>query len=487
MNEMDILHTEMETTDFPLGSDEFSARSDEIQPNFSESGTDTETHEDGVSTAAWSGENETIFSQSGTDAEIEKDDIKKAERSGEIQSKISESDENANFDKERALQPGWSGENETIFSQSGTDAEIERDDIKKAERSGEIQSKNSESDTTEKSVKPSRKRRTKSTAEDSSEEAILLPEETKTEKRRTRRKSGTTVLSVEGDQSVGAETMESRNDLLDLVESMKGKKILTGILEGVERPESNPSLTLAVLYHGDFKILIPAELMLNPPEESSGHSREELMHYNISKRLGAEIDFIVKGIDEEAGIAAASRLEAMDLKRRHYYFGKDRTGGDILYEGLCAEARIVSVIRAGIFVDLFGLEIYIPLRECSYQRLFDASTQFAPGQRTTVKILSIDRSDRDHIKVRASVKQASPNPYEKALKKYGIGNRYVGTVSMVDTNGVFVAMDGGIDCLCSYPRRGRPPVGARVTVRVLGINYEKNRMWGAIVHVTMPR
>ena len=70
MSEMDILHTEMETTDFPLGSDVLSARSDEIQPNFSESGTDTETHEDGVSTAAWSGENQTIFSQSGTDAEL---------------------------------------------------------------------------------------------------------------------------------------------------------------------------------------------------------------------------------------------------------------------------------------------------------------------------------------------------------------------------------------------------------------------------------
>lgn len=61
---------------------------------------------------------------------------------------------------------------------------------------------------------------------------------------------------------------------------------------------------------------------------------------------------------------------------------------------------------------------------------------------------------RNNIKVTASVKQASENPYEKALRKYSIGNRYVGTVSMVDTNGVFVALDSGIDCLCSYPKRG---------------------------------
>ncbi len=80
------------------------------------------------------------------------------------------------------------------------------------------------------------------------------------------------------------------------------------------------------------------------------------------------------------------------------------------------------------------------------------------------------------------MKQAGENPYEKALRRYSVGNRYVGTVSMVDVNGVFVALDGGIDCLCSYPKRGRPPRGARVTVRILGINHETNRIWGAITH-----
>ena len=108
------------------------------------------------------------------------------------------------------------------------------------------------------------------------------------------------------------------------------------------------------------------------------------------------------------------------------------------------------------------------------------------GQRVLVKILAIDRTDRDHIRVRASVKQAGENPYEKALRRYSVGNRYVGTVSMVDTTGVFVALDGGVDCLCSYPKRGRPPRGARVTVRILGINQETNRIWGVIVHIAVP-
>lgn len=295
------------------------------------------------------------------------------------------------------------------------------------------------------------------------------------------------VLSIDERLAVETDADKAKNDLLDLIESMKTKRILTGTIQGVERPEDNPNRSLAVIYHGDFKVIIPAEEAVEPPEDFRGRSESDIMHYMLTKRLGAEVDYIVKGIDPKAGIAVASRLEAMAAKRKEYYFGTDRDGNNLIYNDVCAEARIVSVIRAGIFVDLFGLEIYIPLRELSYQRLLDASAQFQPGQRVLVKVLTVDRSDRNQVKVTASVKQAGENPYEKALKKYSVGNRYVGTVSMVDTTGVFVSLDGGIDCLCSYPKRGRPPRGARVTVRVLGINKENNRIWGAITHIATPR
>jgi len=294
------------------------------------------------------------------------------------------------------------------------------------------------------------------------------------------------VVSIDDTRSVETSADKHNNDLLDLVESLKSKKILSGTIQGVERSADNPDLSYAVIYHGDFKVIIPAEQMVDPPADFRDRSPGDVMHYMITKRLGAEIDYIVKGVDK-TGIAAASRLEAMARKRKDYYFGADRDGNNLLHEGINAEARVVSVIRAGIFVDLFGLEVYIPLRELSYQRGVDAALQFQPGQRVLVKILTIDRANRDNIQVTASVKQATENPYEKALRKYVAGSRYVGTVSMVDTNGVFVSLDGGVDCLCSYPKRGRPPRGSRVTVRIIGINTESNRIWGAITHMTTAR
>lgn len=292
------------------------------------------------------------------------------------------------------------------------------------------------------------------------------------------------VISIDEHRSVETEADKAKNDLIDLMESLRVGKILTGTIQGVERSSDNHSM--AVIYHGAFKIVIPAEEAVTPPDDFRDKSPEDVMHYLLTKRLGAEVDFIVKGVDQEANVAAASRLEAMKAKRKQYYFGTDRDGNNLLYSGQCAEARVVSVIRAGIFVDIFGLEVYIPLRELSYQRIMNAAEYFRPGQRILVKILGLDKTDRNNIKVTASVKQSAENPYEKALRRYTVDNRYVGTVSMVDTNGVFVALDGGIDCLCSYPKRGRPPRGARVTVRILGISHETNRIWGAITHIATP-
>lgn len=314
------------------------------------------------------------------------------------------------------------------------------------------------------------------------DDASKIIKKTSTTIKRARR---TPVIAI--DERLIAQTDEEklRDNLIDLVESLKSNVLLSGTVQGVEQSPNNP-YSLAVIYHGEFKILIPANEFMEEPDDTHDQPKETVLNYMMTRRMGAEVDYVIKGIDANARIAAASRLEAMRIKRRQYYFATDRDGNNIIHSGINAEARVVSVIRAGIFVDLFGLETYIPLKELSYQRLLDAASQFQTGQRILVKILEVERKNHD-VRVLASVKQATENPYEKALRKYSIGNKYVGTVSLVDTNGVFVALDGGIDCLCAYPKRGRPPRGARATVRIIGINYEANRIWGAITHISAPR
>ena len=242
-----------------------------------------------------------------------------------------------------------------------------------------------------------------------------------------RRQAPRSIVTIDERPSVETDADKARSDLLDLIESQKTGRILSGSIQGIEELPNNPNHSIAVIYHGEFKVVIPLKEAVELPANFSGSNGDQVRELLLSKRLGAEVDYIVKGLDQEAGVAVASRLEAMRAKRRQYYFGTDRDGNNLIYEGICAEARVVSAIRAGIFVDLFGLEVYIPIRELSYQRLLDAATQFQPGQRVLVKILTVDRSDRNRIRVTASVKQAGANPYERALRMYSVGNKYVGS------------------------------------------------------------
>lgn len=159
------------------------------------------------------------------------------------------------------------------------------------------------------------------------------------------------VIPIDLRRTVQTDADKDRNDLLDLLESQRSKRILTGTIQGVEGGPGSNSRSVAVIYRGDYKILIPAELAVLPPEDYGGRAPAEVLHQMITRRLGAEVDYIVKGVEAEEHLAVASRLEAMRAKRSQYY----SSGRDGVREGSCAEARVVSVIRAGIFIDLFGI------------------------------------------------------------------------------------------------------------------------------------
>jgi predicted RNA-binding protein with RPS1 domain len=290
------------------------------------------------------------------------------------------------------------------------------------------------------------------------------------------------VVSIDSKPSVKTEADKQMSNLVNLVASLRSRHILCGKLEGVENSTSGEPR--GILQYGEFKVLIPCNELMDVPENMRDMNPNDVMRYMFGKRLGAEIEFIVLGIDQGAEVVIGSRKEAMNLRRRQFYYGHDREGNNFLYEGAIAEARIMSAIRTGIFVELFGVETYIPAIELSYQRILDCTKNFIPGQRVLVKILSLDRSNAKDIRITLSVKQANRNPYEFLTNRYVVGNSYIGTVTIVDVNGVFVALDGGVDCLCPYPPRGVPIVGSRATVRLYKVDNELKRLNGDIVFAT---
>ena len=92
------------------------------------------------------------------------------------------------------------------------------------------------------------------------------------------------VVAIGPQLQAETEAEKNQNALLDLVESMKSRRVLSGTIQGVERPENSPSRSMAVLYHGDFKVIIPAEEMVDPPEDLHGLPKSEVLFSMVNRR-----------------------------------------------------------------------------------------------------------------------------------------------------------------------------------------------------------
>ena len=100
------------------------------------------------------------------------------------------------------------------------------------------------------------------------------------------------IISIDRQRSVETQADKQMSDLLDLLESLRSKKIMTGKIAGVETTSSG--IPSAVLQNGEFKVVIPCYECVNPPADFRDQEPNTVYQYILSKHLGAEIDFVVK-------------------------------------------------------------------------------------------------------------------------------------------------------------------------------------------------
>jgi hypothetical protein len=135
--------------------------------------------------------------------------------------------------------------------------------------------------------------------------------------RRTTKKTAP-ILTLEAKAEV--ETQENIEDAIwhEIHNAYRTRRMLTGMLGGIEQTENGK--TVAIVDYKGFRIVIPLkEMVLNLPNNLSGNAYNEMVvrqHKILSNMLGAEIDFIMKGIDSKTRSAVASRKEAMLKKRQ---------------------------------------------------------------------------------------------------------------------------------------------------------------------------
>ncbi len=152
--------------------------------------------------------------------------------------------------------------------------------------------------------------------------------------------------------------------------------------------------------------------------------------------------------------------------------------------GALVEGKVVNLTDYGVFVELEpGVEGLVHISEMYWTReIKHPSKVLNVGEVVSVVVLEVNP---DAKRVSLSLKQTSPNPWEKLSEKYPVGTVVKGSVRNITNFGVFIGIEEGIDGLVhvsdiSWKHRVAHPSeffkkGQEVEAVVLNIDIENEK------------
>lgn len=294
------------------------------------------------------------------------------------------------------------------------------------------------------------------------------------------------VLTIDARGEVESEQYQEDTIWHDIRNAYRTRRILTGYLGGLEQTEDGK--TLIIVEYKGFRVVIPMkEMMISLGRRPSGTAYADLMRRQnqiLSTMMGAEIDFIVRGIENKSRSIVASRKEAMLKKRQIFYLNKDDTGTYRIYDGRLVQARVTAVAEKVIRVEVFGVECAIMARDLAWDWMGDAHERFSVGDRIVVRILEVQRNGLEDITIRADVKSVSSKTDLDNLKKCRIQGKYAGRVTDIHKGVVFVRLTNGVNAIAhSCFDRRMPGKKDDVSFAVTHIDDEQGVAVGIITRI----
>ena len=152
-------------------------------------------------------------------------------------------------------------------------------------------------------------------------------------------------------------------------------------------------------------------------------------------------------------------------------------------EGQTVSGNVVKIIDPGAFVDIGGIEGFVPIGELSWGRVRHPGDVLKEGQDVQVRILKLEI---ENGKITLGVKQTTEDPWETIQQRYDVGGRVKGKVVFAAEFGVFVELEPGIEGLVhvselSWVKNFRHPsevvsIGSEIEVAVLGVKPRERRI-----------
>lgn len=302
------------------------------------------------------------------------------------------------------------------------------------------------------------------------------------------KKQGEKVAYVNG---VKAQTEEEsyREEAKILRAAAKSNPVtrLTGIVVG-HRETEHGILLIEVMYgKGEIPIYIPVNQFFAYKEETYAGENRKFLINDLKSRLGSEVSFCVYDVKEKEKYAIGSRLRALESESRYNYLKEKADGQPEIVKGMIAPAKVISVRKDRVRVNVAGADCVIKSPELSWTALDDLRNEFKNGDTFNVKIMEIQEFDftADNqtyhlIKVEVSKRLAEKNPAEKYFDSFKEGETCLGEVKADANAGLFVRVKNKMDCLCGYPANGHPIRGQNVIVTITSKDEKNKRLYGII-------
>ena len=298
-----------------------------------------------------------------------------------------------------------------------------------------------------------------------------------------RRKADAPVLTIESGDEIETEDAREAAAWHEIHNAYRTRRILSASLGGIEQTDSGK--TIAVVDYNGFRIVIPLkEMMVAPSAANSTDSMAVRQMKLLGNMLGAEIDFVILGIDSKSRSVVASRREAMMRKRQLFYFSPDANGEYRVREERVVQARVIAVADKSIRVEIFGVECSIMARDLAWDWIGDAHDRFAVGDQILVRVTEVNKTSQEELSVHADVKSVTENTSHEALKRCRVQSKYAGHVTDVHKGIVYVRLSNGVNAVAHscYDRR-TPGKKDDVSFVVTKLDEERSIAVGIITRI----
>lgn len=286
-----------------------------------------------------------------------------------------------------------------------------------------------------------------------------------------------------------------------------------------------------------YKIIIPIEMLYDYNEESlkkiNFEDPEKQANYEaypesqkkeiqqtilerklknaVVKRIGSKIEFFPYRLEKGQYVVVASRLAAMRHIAQHNYIKKMKPENlPLIAPGVKGRdqetARITSVSRYGIVVEVKGADCYIPNRDLSHTRIMDAGKLYYTGDTIRVRVTKVEPYDKEVtigtttkkfrlVRITADAKSLERSPIDEYWDEFHVGDFYAGVVSQIlDTGKMFVTVCDKVDVLCLPSNKEHILLGAKCSVEITdkkvfpdGEGKEARQIHGKIFNPQNPR